>query len=361
MTSSVVGALTTSLLMTPMDVVKTRLQVQQKLMLSSKCYLYCNGLMDHLCPCGPTGSLVPTAQRYRGTVDAFIKISQKEGVKTLWSGLSPTLVLALPTTVLYFVAYEQLRVHFKDFHMNQLKIQNPDDYSEFQNKFVYRLICQYSSFYIAMPMVIPLLSGCTARIFAVTVVSPLELLRTKMQSEKMSYSDVRVAFSKLIQQYGIRGLFKGLQATIVRDAPFSGIYWTSYEAYKRLRGIGQPDFFQAFLGGAFAGCIAATITCPFDVIKTHQQIEFGEKFLFSGNGNGNGNGNKKKMTGTIDTMSNIIRVSGIKGFYAGLIPRLFKVVTACAVMISTYEYGKSFFHGYNVNKYYDKHPKEGLL
>lgn len=39
--------------MTPLDVVKTRLQAQQKSLLSNKCFLYCNGLMEHLCPCGP--------------------------------------------------------------------------------------------------------------------------------------------------------------------------------------------------------------------------------------------------------------------------------------------------------------------
>lgn len=36
--------------MTPLDVVKIRLQAQQK-NVESKCFLYCNGLMDHLCPC----------------------------------------------------------------------------------------------------------------------------------------------------------------------------------------------------------------------------------------------------------------------------------------------------------------------
>ena len=39
------------LLVTPLDVVKIRLQAQQKALLSNKCFLYCNGLMDHLCPC----------------------------------------------------------------------------------------------------------------------------------------------------------------------------------------------------------------------------------------------------------------------------------------------------------------------
>lgn len=38
-------------IVTPLDVVKIRLQAQQKAMLSNKCFLYCNGLMDHICSC----------------------------------------------------------------------------------------------------------------------------------------------------------------------------------------------------------------------------------------------------------------------------------------------------------------------
>jgi len=270
--------------------------------------------------------------------DAFYKISRSEGVKSLWSGLSPTLVLALPTTVLYFVAYEQIRIHLKDLHMAHLGVTDPDLYT--------------------MPMMIPLAAGLCARTMTVTVVSPLELIRTKVQSEKMSYSEVGNAFKRLVQQYGIRGLFKGLFPTILREAPFSSIYWTSYETFKRLNGITQPDLLQSFMGGAISGGIAAFITCPFDVIKTHQQIEFGEKFVYCSNGNGNG---KKQMTGTLNTIRNIWRTGGISGFYAGVTPRLFKVVCACAVMISTYEFGKKFFYVHNVNKYYLDHPEKAKL
>ena len=46
---------------------------------------------------------------FNGTIDAFIKIRKVEGVTSLWSGLSPTLVLAVPTTVLYFTTYEQMK------------------------------------------------------------------------------------------------------------------------------------------------------------------------------------------------------------------------------------------------------------
>lgn len=50
--------------------------------------------------------------------DAFYKISKFEGVPALWSGLYPTLVLAVPCTVIYFVCYEQLRYNMKK-HYNE--------------------------------------------------------------------------------------------------------------------------------------------------------------------------------------------------------------------------------------------------
>lgn len=37
------------------------------------------------------------------------------------------------------------------------------------------------------PFAIPLLAGMSARVFSVTIVCPLELIRTKMQSKKLSY------------------------------------------------------------------------------------------------------------------------------------------------------------------------------
>lgn len=57
-------------LVTPLDVVKIRLQTQQKAMLSNKCFLYCNGLMDHLCPCtnGNMPEWMKRNGKFNGTV-----------------------------------------------------------------------------------------------------------------------------------------------------------------------------------------------------------------------------------------------------------------------------------------------------
>lgn len=42
-------------------------------------------------------------------------------------------------------------------------------------------------------------------------------------------------------------------------------------------------------------------------------------------------------------MKNIVAKNGFSGLFTGLIPRLIKIAPACAIMISTYEFGKAFF------------------
>lgn len=55
---------------------------------------------------------LPASRYFNGTVDALVKIGRTEGLGSLWSGLSPTLALAVPTTVIYLSTYEAMR---KDF------------------------------------------------------------------------------------------------------------------------------------------------------------------------------------------------------------------------------------------------------
>ncbi|XP_034663785.1 solute carrier family 25 member 40 isoform X2 [Drosophila subobscura] len=332
--SACTGAMVTACFMTPLDVIKTRLQAQQSALLSNKCFLYCNGLMDHICPCGP-GTPNPTlfkpAPQFSGTIDAFIKISRSEGVPSLWSGLSPTLISALPSTIIYFVAYEQLKARFTDFHYKYLPsidpVKNTADVRD-------------------IPMLVPLMAGVTARILAVTCVSPVELIRTKMQSQRMTHAEMFGTIRQVVQSQGLVGLWRGLPPTILRDVPFSGIYWTCYEYLKSSFNVVEPTFGFSFAAGAISGSVAAMITTPFDVIKTHEQIEFGEKFIFTDNLP------KNVATKSVMTrLSSIYRLGGVRGIFAGLGPRLFKVAPACAIMISSFEYGKSFFYHYNVDQH----------
>ncbi|XP_068986388.1 mitochondrial glutathione transporter SLC25A40-like [Bombus flavifrons] len=322
--ASCTGAFITSIFVTPLDVVKIRLQAQQKAMISNKCFLYCNGLMDHLCPClnGKGPIWARGNGKFNGTVDAFMKISKNEGILSLWSGLSPTLVLAVPATIVYFVSYEQLRLYLKDKYNNN-----------------YRKV---SGVTMEQPFWIPMLAGATARIWAATLVSPLELIRTKMQSQRLSYAEILQALKTVIKYNGVPGLWMGLTTTLLRDVPFSAIYWLNYEAIKQKFQVTQQTFTFNFIAGAIAGSIAAFLTIPFDVVKTHRQIEMGEKEIYSDK--------PGRIGGTWIVIKKIYMQNGVRGLFTGLIPRVIKVAPACAIMIATFEHGKRFFQVYNANQ-----------
>jgi solute carrier family 25 protein 39/40 len=136
------------------------------------------------------------------------------------------------------------------------------------------------------PFWIPMVAGSTARIWAATLVSPLELIRTKMQSQKLSYAglfvmkikllmyiifilnlqnflknmtEITQALKRVVEYSGMRGLWMGLGSTLLRDVPFSAIYWFNYESIKKAFSDSQQNFAFNFVSGAVAGSVSSNL------------------------------------------------------------------------------------------------------
>ena len=81
----------------------------------------------------------------------------------------------------------------------------------------------------------------------------------------------------IVKNLGLVGLYKGASACLLRDVPFSGIYFPTYNHLKRdLFGEGPTKklgIVQLLTAGAIAGMPAAYLTTPCDVIKTRLQVE----------------------------------------------------------------------------------------
>lgn len=248
----------------------------------------------------------------------FIKILRQEGWSSLYRGFVPTMAMSLPGTVVYFVGYERIR----DYMINKR-----DGNEEF----------------------VPLVAGSLARIFAATAVSPLELIRTRMQFKGIEKGKLRPVTSELIysiKQEGLKVLWRGLQPTLWRDVPFSAIYWSILEPskswiIKRFYSEQQQHHQLAhttlvsFGCGAVSGAIAAALTTPFDVAKTRQQLLL--------NHNSGREGSKCPST-TWHQLKQIWKEDRWKGLTRGMTPRVAKVAPACAIMIGSYEFGKSVFN-----------------
>ncbi|KAH7731927.1 carrier protein [Aphelenchoides avenae] len=100
-----------------------------------------------------------------------------------------------------------------------------------------------------------------------------------MQSEPHSFRDLKRVLTESLRKEGYATLYRGWSATMLRDIPFSGLYWSGYEFFKSLLlahlGRERTNFYVSFACGATSGTIAAVLTLPFDVVKTHRQISLG--------------------------------------------------------------------------------------
>ena len=213
--------------------------------------------------------------------------------------------MAIPNTIIYFHAYEELRNIFMDSGIGSSS---------------------------------SLLAGSLARTFAVACISPIELFRTRMQSygRRGTIRDVFYGIRLMIKNNGISSLWRGLPPTLWRDVPFSGIYWFCYENFKQRLNLmfGAPGssietFSYSFVSGAMSGAIAATITTPFDVVKTIKQVSLARGIL-------------DNQT-TVQILIRLYKTEGIAGLTKGIQARVAKCAPSCAILIGTFELGKKIF------------------
>ena len=307
------GGVLVALLATPFDVIKTRLIAQTLHSCHDQACFYslCHGAMNEACgSCGYEHAPkeiyrgICQKQFYKGSVDAVFKISRQEGVTSLWNGCTPTLLQIVPSAIAYFTLY--------DF----LKTRGQADVSE-----------KYRAF-------VPSCAGVVARFVNVSLFSPIELVRTKAQSEvRLNYGQLRQVLLDQVRSKGVPSLWAGASSQLLRDVPFTLVYWFIQDKVKNMLIEQDRGTFFSNCGGAFAGAsVASVISHPFDVAKTQIQANFGGQ-------------NKLLGKTPLLVMKNIYKTDGLRGYYVGLMPRMVKLVPSCAVMITTYEVMKEHFGG----------------
>ncbi|XP_023675484.1 mitochondrial glutamate carrier 1 isoform X2 [Paramormyrops kingsleyae] len=137
-----------------------------------------------------------------------------------------------------------------------------------------------------------MLAGCGAGTCQVIVTTPMEMLKIQLQDagrleaqRKLmpeaagksvgAKSPTAMQLTRdLLRSKGIAGLYKGLGATLLRDVPFSVIYFPLFANLNDLgkRGAeGPAPFYVSFISGCIAGSTAAVAVNPVDVIKTRLQ------------------------------------------------------------------------------------------
>ncbi|KAJ7597398.1 mitochondrial inner membrane protein [Mycena floridula] len=209
----------------PIDMVKTRMQNQR--------------------------STVVGQMLYKNSLDCAKKILRNEGLRGFYRGLGPQLVGVAPEKAIKLTVNDLIRSRTTDPETGRIKLG-------------WELVAGGAA------------GGCQ-----VVFTNPLEIVKIRLQVQgeaaKMEGAVPRGAVH-IIRQLGVLGLYKGASACLLRDIPFSAIYFPAYGHLKKdifHEGYNgkQLSFLETLGAAGIAGMPAAYLTTPADVVKTRLQVE----------------------------------------------------------------------------------------
>jgi len=244
--------------------------------------------------------------KYKGTVDCFQTTLREEGVGGLYKGIqSPLVGMALMNSVL-FLSYGQSKA---------LLQKDAND-----------------------PLTIPqiFLAGTLVGFTVSFVESPVDFFKSQLQVQygtgTPKYSGFLDCARKIITNHGLRGMYQGLSATLLRDIPANAAYFGSYELVRRAlvkpgQTVSDLPAWKVLFAGGIGGMMYWITTFPLDVIKSTMQTDSTEP-------------SQRKYKGVMDVTSKIYAREGFGGFWKGIAPCMIRSFPANAVCFLLYEMAK---------------------
>ncbi|KAK7749710.1 mitochondrial aspartate-glutamate transporter agc1 [Cytospora paraplurivora] len=260
----------------PIDLVKTRMQNQR--------------------------SGGPGSQMYTNSIDCFRKVVRNEGFLGLYSGVVPQLIGVAPEKAIKLTVNDLVRGWFTEKKTGKI------------------------------PLAAEILAGGSAGACQVIFTNPLEIVKIRLQVQgeavkKGLENAPKRSAMWIIRNLGLVGLYKGASACLLRDVPFSAIYFPTYNHLKRdMFGESQTKklgILQLLSAGAIAGMPAAYLTTPADVIKTRLQVEARK--------------GDTTYTGLTHAAKTILKEEGFRAFFKGGPARIFRSSPQFGFTLAAYE------------------------
>lgn len=241
--------------------------------------------------------------KYRSMFHGFRLIAQQEGVRRgLYAGFGAVLAGTIPTHAVMFAGYKAVKRHSEDAVYDERHLAAVD-----------------------------VASGAFGEICALPFYVPAEVIAKRMQVATLgparNYNSAAHAVRTIYVTEGARGLMSGFWPTMFRDVPFTAIQFSMFTVSKdwlrRYTGEPQPSTVQATGLGFFVGVVAASITNPFDVIKTRFMTQ--------------SPGSEQKYFSIAQCLRRIVAEEGVSALWRGLLARCLWVGPGSGITLAVYE------------------------
>lgn len=120
--------------------------------------------------------------------------------------------------------------------------------------------------------IVDFMSSATARTMSSVFTNPFTVMKTRAGIVgNNKYSSVYKNFGLIFRQEGLQGFFKGSFVMILRDFPFGGIFYLTYNYSNRALKQYSDSKLVYFISGMIAGVTATTLTQPLEIVKARKQ------------------------------------------------------------------------------------------
>ncbi|XP_011871241.1 PREDICTED: S-adenosylmethionine mitochondrial carrier protein-like [Vollenhovia emeryi] len=219
---------------------------------------------------------------------------QSGGFRQLYKGVGPVVLGSAPSAAIFFITYEGIKQYSQPYI--------PDQYHS----------------------IVHMVAASSSEITACSVRVPVEVIKQRKQA---LLSDVH--------RLRLRTLYRGYGSTVLRDLPFGVIQMPLWEYFKlcwtrRVQRECTP--LEGAACGAASVTISAALTTPLDVAKTRIMLS---------------STSAETEEVKISTMlKEVYRNHGIKGLFAGFLPRVTSFTIGGFIFFGVYEQAREFCIAY---------------
>lgn len=254
------------LVMYPLDVVKTRVQLQ-------------------------TGS--SGGEAYTGMMDCFRKIIAKEGASRLYRGITAPILMEAPKRATKFAANDEWgKVYRRAFGVDK------------------------------MSQSLSILTGASAGATESFVVVPFELVKIRLQdrAQAAKYNGMIDCVAKTIKNEGVFALYNGLESTLWRHILWNSGYFGCIFQVRAL--LPNPvdamnkksqQMTNDLVAGAIGGTVGTVLNTPMDVVKS--RIQNSPRVA----------GSVPKYNWAWPALGTVMREEGFAALYKGFLPKVLRL------------------------------------
>lgn len=165
------------------------------------------------------------AEYYSGIRDAFRKIYKHEGFMGFYSGIGPTLLVAVPNFAISYSVYGTLKEYTLDddlfYNLRKVDAESGD----IKSGFLLTVLCGACS-------------GC----FATIITFPMDTIRRRMQIQNLHVDlehrlTSRQQLMRLVKDEGLGSLYRGLKPELLKVIPMVSTMFLVYESSKDLLNV----------------------------------------------------------------------------------------------------------------------------